>query len=91
MKHIRGSAVRMNTEVSIVAGTTVVLDSLTAPDGTEILTSQAMSFDTVSTSVAFVVWQSLITSALGRYQYKTKATNGAYSDIDSGYFYLKDG
>ena len=90
MKHIVGSAIKINSEVSIVTGVTVSLEKLTDPNGLAILENQSMAFSTVNSSVAFAVWQSSNSSVLGRYKYKTKASNGSNSDTEIGYFYLQD-
>ena len=91
MNYLVGSAVKIKSEVSEVSGTVVTLSKLLGPDGSSIIADQAMSFDTVNTSVAFMVWQSTEnTHTKGRYKYIIKAVNGAYTNIGKGFFNLED-
>lgn len=90
MRHIRGAAIKVKAEASVVTGTTMLLEKLIDPTGEEILTNEAMTFGSGDdASIASVVWQSLSSSELGRYKYIIKATNGGYSSIGRGYFYLE--
>lgn len=91
MNYLAGSAIKIKSEVSVVSGSTVTLLKLLGADGTtEILTNEAMSFDTMNTSVAFMIWQSTAnTHVAGKYTYLTKVVNGIYSNIAKGQFDLE--
>jgi len=90
MNYVIGSAIKIKSEPSIVIDTTMTLD-LYDPDGDKLLDDEAMVFDTVNTSIAFKVWQSIVgTHTLGRYKYIVKATNGTFSNQAKGFFNLEE-
>ncbi len=91
MNYFVGSAVKIKSEVSVVTGSTVTLRKLLGPDGSEIITDQAMAFDSVDTKNASVTWQSTEnTHTAGRYTFFTKVVNGSFSNFAKGQFDLED-
>lgn len=86
-----GSAVRIKSTVNVATNTTVTLLELIGPNGSTILSNQAMAFDQTDPLEATLTWQSEIGVHLpGRYTYKTKAVNGNYYDTAKGYFFLEE-
>lgn len=91
MNYILGSAVKMYSEVDHPEGTVVTLQNLFAPDGTEILANQSMSWDTINSAQAVRVWQHIKGSyPAGRYRYLVKAVNGIYTNVSKAYFYIDE-
>lgn len=92
MNHIIGSAVKIISTVDVVAGTTVSLKDLINPNGTIVLSDQAMSFNDASNTLnASIVWQSTLnTHVIGRYKYLVKAVNSSYTSISKGFFFLEE-
>lgn len=93
MNYIIGSAVRIQSEIdqSLVSSTTITLESLIDPDGNEILSTEAMEYDTEETNVAFMVWQSTDgVDPIGKYKYIVKALNGTTKNFAEGSFYLEE-
>jgi hypothetical protein len=95
MNHLIGSAVEIFCEIPAakVTGTTLTLESLTDPDGTELAASEALTFSTETgkTNIASVIWQSSEVSHLsGKYKYIIKALNGTRENFEKGYFYITE-
>jgi len=93
MNHLVGSAVEIFCEIPSdqVSGTTLTLESLTDPDGTDYSASEGLTFSTVSgdENIASVVWQSTEgTHQVGKYEYIIKSTNGTRENFGKGNFYL---
>lgn len=92
MTYVIGSAVDICCEIEQedVATTTISLESLIDPDGNEILSTEAMGYDTEETNLAFMVWQSTEgVDPVGRYEYIIKALNGTTENYSKGFFYLE--
>jgi hypothetical protein len=93
MNHILGSAVEIFCEIpsAKVTGTTLTLESLVDPDGTNFASSQSLTFDLTTTNLASVVWQSASgTHKTGKYKFLVKAANGARVNYGKGSFYLTE-
>ena len=89
MNYIRGSAIKLQSEVDVVLNTVVTFDVYN-PSGTKIESALATSFSTVNTSIAFAVWQSTTGLTAGRYKFIAKAVNGARTNYAEGLFYLEE-
>lgn len=95
MNYIVGSAVEIFCEVPAdkVTGTTLTLESLKDPDGTELASSESLAFSTEEgkTNIASVVWQSVDgTHGVGKYEYIIKSLNGTKENFSKGSFYLTE-
>jgi len=92
MNFIIGSAVKIQCEIDSdqVDDTTLTLESLKDPDGTELANSDAMPFGSGDTAnIGSVVWQSVSgTNPIGRYTYIIKAENISNESFEKGYFNL---
>ena len=91
MNHIIGSAIKIISEVDVVTGTTMTVESIKNAEGSTVATDLAMSFDATETLQASVVWQSLSpTHSAGTYTFITKAVNGSYTSFGKGKFNIED-
>jgi hypothetical protein len=94
MNHIVGSAITISSEIPSdkVSGTSIVLESLVDPDGTELADSQAFTFGTGDddTNIATYTLQTSSSWLTGKYNFILKATNGSYESFSRGSFILTE-
>lgn len=96
MTHELGSAVEIFCEIPTdkITGTTLTLEELKDPDGTDYAESQSLTFSEVEgkTNIASVVWQSSVnTHIAGKYTFLIKSLNGTRENYGRGSFYLTEG
>jgi hypothetical protein len=94
MNYVVGSAITISAEIPSdkVTGTTIVLESLINPDGTELAGSQEFTFGTGDndTNIASYTLQTTSSYVLGKYNFLLKATNGSYENFSRGSFILTE-
>ncbi len=93
MSPLRGSAVKLKSEIDDPTGVTMTLEKIIGPLGDTIVGSEnvSMTFDSVDTKSASVVWQSTFSQHIkGRYSFITRAVSGANTDRSRGRFRLED-
>lgn len=94
MNYELGSAVKIVAEIPLAQyGTaTMTVDQILDPEGTEVVTEESMSLETVNSSVAkyFYIFQSTSSNNTGRYKFVTKSVISTKSDLKRGYFYLEE-
>ncbi len=94
MNYIIGSAITISAEIPSdkVTDTTIVLESLINPDGTELAGSEEFTFGTGDddTNIATYTFQTSSSYIKGTYKFILKSTNGSYENFARGSFILTE-
>ena len=93
MNFLVGSAPKICCELQTadLAGTTVTLDALIDPDGTDWASSEILTADEATPTVLYTIWQSAKgTHPVGKYRYILKLKNDDAENFVEGSFYLED-
>ena len=94
MNYVVGSAIVISCEIPSdkVSGTSIVLESLINPDGTDLAGSESFTFGTGDddSNIATYTLQTTSSYVLGKYNFILKSTNGSYENFSRGSFILTE-